>query len=281
MATENHITEEPITVPEEIATEEHERPSFHDESLSIHEEEHEEHSTTQSPSSSSPEKRDVEAQADRPNLLRTTTTSSRRSVRKVPRSQRKGLFGRLTLLYEAEEPKDYPRPIKWWITSLIACAAVTAAMGSSIILPALPEIGDTFNTTPFGMSPPLATKLTLHTGNLLTQIVTNLSVAFYMLSMSLFPLWWSSYSETAGRRTVYLVSYIMYIICNILAAVSTNISMFIVFRVLSGGSSASVQAVGAGTIADIWPVAERGRAMGIFYLGPLAGWNNFLAHWWL
>jgi hypothetical protein len=152
MATENHITEEPITVPEEIATEEHERPSFHDESLSIHEEEHEEHSTTQSPSSSSPEKRDVEAQADRPNLLRTTTTSSRRSVRKVPRSQRKGLFGRLTLLYEAEEPKDYPRPIKWWITSLIACAAVTAAMGSSIILPALPEIGDTFNTTPFGMS---------------------------------------------------------------------------------------------------------------------------------
>jgi predicted MFS family arabinose efflux permease len=99
--------------------------------------------------------------------------------------------------------------------------------------------------------------------------------------MSLFPLWWSSYSETAGRRTVYLVSYIMYIICNILAAVSTNISMFIVFRVLSGGSSASVQAVGAGTIADIWPVAERGRAMGIFYLGPLAGWYSFLAYWWL
>ena len=42
-------------------------------------------------------------------------------------------------------------------------------------------------------------------------------------------------------------------------------------RMLSGGAAASVQAVGAGTIADIWEVKERGRAMGIFYLGPLCG----------
>lgn len=42
-------------------------------------------------------------------------------------------------------------------------------------------------------------------------------------------------------------------------------------RLLSGGASASVQAVGAGTIADIWDPRERGRAMGIFYLGPLCG----------
>ncbi len=30
-------------------------------------------------------------------------------------------------------------------------------------------------------------------------------------------------------------------------------------------------ALGAGTIADIWAVRERGKAMGIFYLGPLMG----------
>lgn len=47
--------------------------------------------------------------------------------------------------------------------------------------------------------------------------------------------------------------------------------MLIVMRMLSGGASASVQAVGAGTIADLWEVRERGRAMGIFYLGPLCG----------
>ncbi|KAH8434970.1 uncharacterized protein LDX57_012602 [Aspergillus melleus] len=42
-------------------------------------------------------------------------------------------------------------------------------------------------------------------------------------------------------------------------------------RMLSGGASASVQAVGAGTIADLWETHERGRAMSIFYLGPLCG----------
>lgn len=47
--------------------------------------------------------------------------------------------------------------------------------------------------------------------------------------------------------------------------------MLVVMRMLSGGASASVQAVGAGTIADLWDVRERGRAMGIFYLGPLCG----------
>ena len=89
--------------------------------------------------------------------------------------------------------------------------------------------------------------------------------------MSIFPLWWSSFSETLGRRTIYIVSFALFLLWNILAAVSTNIAMLIVTRLLGGGAAASVQAVGAGTIADIWEVKERGRAMGIFYLGPLMG----------
>lgn len=85
-----------------------------------------------------------------------------------------------------------------------------------------------------------------------TETVANLSVALYMLSMSVFPLWWSAFSEGAGRRTVYIVAFMLYTVFNIAAALSTNIGMFIAFRFLSGGSSASVQAVGAGTVADCW-----------------------------
>ena len=92
-----------------------------------------------------------------------------------------------------------------------------------------------------------------------------------MLSMAIFPLWWSSFSETLGRRTIYLTSFTLFLVWNVLAAVSVNISMLVVMRILGGGAAASVQAVGAGTIADIWEVKERGRAMGIFYLGPLMG----------
>jgi MFS family permease len=47
--------------------------------------------------------------------------------------------------------------------------------------------------------------------------------------------------------------------------------MLIIFRVLSGGAAASVQSVGAGTVADIWDPKVRGKAMGVFQLGPLCG----------
>lgn len=89
--------------------------------------------------------------------------------------------------------------------------------------------------------------------------------------MSIFPLWWSSFSERLGRRTIYLASFALFVLFNCLCAISDSIAMLIVMRMLSGGASASVQAVGAGTIADLWETRERGRAMGIFYLGPLCG----------
>ncbi|KAL9086637.1 MAG: hypothetical protein Q9159_004046 [Coniocarpon cinnabarinum] len=101
--------------------------------------------------------------------------------------------------------------------------------------------------------------------------MVNLSTAFYMLSMSIFPLWWSSFSETSGRRAVYIISFSTSIIWNVLAAESSSIGMLIAMRILSGGSAAAVQAVGAGTVADIWEPCRRGRAMGLFYLGPLMG----------
>lgn len=101
--------------------------------------------------------------------------------------------------------------------------------------------------------------------------IINLTVALYMLAMAIFPLWWSSFSERFGRRNIYLTSFALFVIFATLSAVSQNVPMLVVMRFFTGGSSASVQAVGAGTIADIWESRERGRAMSIFYLGPLMG----------
>ncbi|KUJ11958.1 MFS multidrug transporter-like protein [Mollisia scopiformis] len=168
----------------------------------------------------------------------------------VPRSKRRGLLARFTLIPEVEEPYDYKRSTKWFITFQVAIAAAAAPMGSAILLPALPQLASDLHSTP---------------------TITNLSVALYMLSMSIFPLWWSSFSETLGRRSIYLVSFALFTLWNIISGISTSMGMLIVMRMLGGGASASVQAVGAGTIADIWEVKERGRAMGIFYLGPLLG----------
>jgi MFS family permease len=56
-----------------------------------------------------------------------------------------------------------------------------------------------------------------------------------------------------------------------IAVVSVNMGIGIVFRLLMSGAAGSVQSVGSGTIADFWEPKERGKAMGIFMLGPLCG----------
>ncbi|RDA88303.1 hypothetical protein CP532_6578 [Ophiocordyceps camponoti-leonardi (nom. inval.)] len=194
-----------------------------------------------------------------PTIVTTTNNSnrppSRRSIASVvvvvvPRRLRRGLLGRLAVIPEVKRPYDYSKRTKWGITAVVSLAAVSAPLGSSIFYPALQTLAADLGTS---------------------STVTNLSVAMYMLAMSIFPLWWSSFSELLGRRSIFLVSTALFVLFSLSCAVSSSATMLVIFRVLTGGASASVQTVGAGTISDIWQPHERGTAFGAFYLGPLLG----------
>ncbi|KAL4864867.1 hypothetical protein BDV12DRAFT_211355 [Aspergillus spectabilis] len=149
------------------------------------------------------------------------------------------------------QQRFYDKVLKKYIfTSIVSLAAVAAPLQSNILLPALSEISTYFYAS---------------------RSLVNLSVAFYVQAMGIVPLWWSVISELYGRRPVYLISFAIFLVWNVDSAESTSISMLIVMRVLCGGASASVQAVGAGTVADLWEVERRGQAMGYFFLGPMVG----------
>lgn len=107
-----------------------------------------------------------------------------RAVTIIPRAKRRGLLARFALVPEVSNPYEYKNKTKWGITLTVALAAAAAPMGSvrfhflqnkplsltclkAILLPALPELA-----------------IDLHTDT----TITNLSVAMYMLSMSIFPL---------------------------------------------------------------------------------------------
>lgn len=189
-----------------------------------------------------------ESPQSQPPLSRRSTVTPDAVI--VDRKSRRGLFASLAVIPEVENPYHYARKTKWFITVIISFCAMAAPMGSTIVMPALKDIAEDFHAS---------------------KTIGNMSVAVYMLAMAIFPLWWSSFSETAGRRTIYIASFALFILWAVLSAISANITMLIVMRTLSGGASASVQAVGGGTIADIWETKERGTAMGLFYLGPLCG----------
>ncbi|KAF8425216.1 major facilitator superfamily domain-containing protein [Tirmania nivea] len=183
-------------------------------------------------------------------LIRATTNSP--GI--IPRKHRRGILGKskFVVIPEVEDPFEYTRGVKGLITAIVGLAGAAAPMGSAVLFPALNLISKDFNAT---------------------DSITNLNVALYMGSMAVFPMYWSRFSEVHGRRTVYLTSFTAFTLFNLGAALAPKSAIWflILMRIGSGGSAGAVQAVGAGTIADIWEARERGQAMGWFYLGPLLG----------
>lgn len=138
--------------------------------------------------------------------------------------------------------------LRQWPPPWGAIAAFYLNVRSAIYLPALPNVI-------IGLD-----------GN---SNLVNLTVALYMFALGLFPLWWSAASERVGRRSVYVISFALWIVFNALCATSQHIIELIIMRIMAAGAGASVLAVGAGTVADIYIPQQRGRAMGWFSIGPL------------
>lgn len=174
-----------------------------------------------------------------------TTVSHR-----VPVSQRRGPLAFLTVIPELDDARNYSRWKKLIIVCVVAFAGTTGPMGTSIMLPAVDDMAKDLKST---------------------ISMVNVSVGVYLLSMGIFPMWWSNFSEKHGRRMVYVFSFAFFFAMSIGSALAPTISSLIVLRLLTGVGSSAVQACGAATVADLYVIEERGTALGIFYLGPLLG----------
>lgn len=168
----------------------------------------------------------------------------------VPKENRRGVLLSWAVIPEAVNPRLYLERTKLTLVLVVAFAAVSGPMGTSILLPAIDDLVDQLHTT---------------------TTIANISVGIYLISLGVFPLWWSSLCERIGRRTVYVISFAWFFAFSIGCAVAPNITALIILRLLAGSGASAVQACGAGTIADLYVQEERGRALGLFYLGPLLG----------
>ncbi|KAK3307154.1 MFS multidrug resistance transporter [Chaetomium strumarium] len=147
-------------------------------------------------------------------------------------------------------PRDYPRSLKHVVTSMVAACGLATPLGSNIFLPVIAPAARDFDTTP---------------------TVMNLSISFYCLAVAITPMWWAVLSEHQGSRRTYVLTFFFFIVFNVASALSVSPAMFISMRLLAGAASAPVQALGAATVAHLWELEERGRAMGIFLLGSMCG----------
>ncbi|KAL7334133.1 hypothetical protein PS15p_202944 [Mucor circinelloides] len=113
-------------------------------------------------------------------------------------------------------------------------------------------------------------------GDIMVYFQTNLTtinatIALFLAFSAIAPLFWAPLSERIGRRWIYIVSLVLYCVCTIVCGVSTNLGLFFAFRLLQSIFASAGQAVGGGSISDMFEPRERGRAMGLYMLGTILG----------
>ena len=96
-------------------------------------------------------------------------------------------------------------------------------------------------------------------------------VSVYVLGFAFGPLLAAPLSEIYGRAPVFNIANILFIIATIITALSQNMPMLIIFRFLMGFAGSTPVTNGSGTISDMFPVEERGKAMAVWAMGPLLG----------
>jgi MFS family permease len=107
--------------------------------------------------------------------------------------------------------------------------------------------------------------------NVTNATIKTFTVNIYLLAFVVGPLFLAPLSEIYGRLIIYHIYNTFYIAFTIGCAFSTNVSMFLAFRVLCGLFASGPLSIGGGTIADITSQEERGKAIALWGIGPLLG----------
>lgn len=82
---------------------------------------------------------------------------------------------------------------------------------------------------------------------------------------------WGGLADRFGRRNLLLLSLVLFIAADVGAALATSIEVLIAMRVLQGVGGSAQLSIGVGVISDIFPKAERGVSISVFFSGTLVG----------
>ncbi|KAI9743782.1 MAG: hypothetical protein M1818_002516 [Claussenomyces sp. TS43310] len=169
----------------------------------------------------------------------------------------KGLDGQPVHLVGWDGEDDPKNPMNWSTSVkvmnifLIAALAFIIPLASSMFAPGVPQLMAEFGST--------------------SQTLSAFVVSAYVLGFAIGPLLLAPLSELYGRLIVYHITNVLFVVFTVACAVSSDLSMLIVFRFLAGCMGATPLTNGGGTIADMIAQSNRGLAMSCFSLGPLIG----------
>ena len=135
-------------------------------------------------------------------------------------------------------------------------------------------------------------------GPALPTIVTQLSgndyyvwaITIYLLTSTISVPFWGKLSDIYGRKPIFMIGIVIFLIGSALSGLSQNMGMLILFRGIQGIGAGSLFPVALAVIGDLFTPKERGKYQGLFgavfgiafVAGPLiGGWltENLSWHW--
>ncbi|KAF3388089.1 hypothetical protein DPV78_012028 [Talaromyces pinophilus] len=152
---------------------------------------------------------------------------------------------------DRENPQNWALWSRWSIVMMVAMMYMLANIGTIIIVPAVPLILHEFNMSSDSLDSTLLVSI-WDLGEVAGQFLVG-------------PL-----SERYGRMPVFHAGNVFFILCSVAAALSTNMSMLVVFRFLNGVAVTSIT-LGPSMVGDVFQKEQRGTAMSITIAVPLMG----------
>ncbi|CAI6338875.1 unnamed protein product [Periconia digitata] len=152
---------------------------------------------------------------------------------------------------DPENPMNWSALKKWGTVSIVSLLTFLTPLASSMFAPGVPEVMKDFHST--------------------SNMLSSFMVSVYVLGFAFGPSIIAPLSEMYGRLPLYHSCVAFFIVFTVAAAVSTNMTMFIVFRFLMGTFGGAPQVLGGGTIADLISREQRGTAMSVWMMGPTIG----------
>ncbi|MFH1940618.1 MAG: MFS transporter [bacterium] len=157
------------------------------------------------------------------------------------------------------EKTQHPQSVDKNAALVIAAMAafLTPFMGSSVNI-ALPSIGKEFSVD---------------------AVVLNWVATAYLLSAAIFLVPFGKMADIHGRKKVFTWGIAIYTLSSLLSGISPIVSILIISRIIQGVGSAMIFSTGVAILTSVFPVGERGKALGInvsmtymgLSLGPVFG----------
>lgn len=134
---------------------------------------------------------------------------------------------------DPDNPKNWTFSYKCFVSFLVCVMTVFVYLGSSIVVPGIPEFSKEFRISP---------------------TVASLSISLFVWGYGLGPMVLSPLTEVAriGRNWPYVISIGLFVIMQIPTALCNNVAGFMVLRFIAGFLGSPVLATGGATMADLW-----------------------------